>query len=350
MSPYLLSSVEGLNEKQSENSFLLEKTKTYFFYNSYSTLDNGEHQFPFFSLLQHFKSVPASVLTSFGCFGSWLFIISLLFSIIIILQSIFVKHLKLNQTDYNYGVFFFIWTLATTALMIFFITGPSNIGNNIRYVAIALFPFTLLVFSSYNFFFSYLEKNIPNKKYMLLILLFLFFSLTLVIAINTYHTTIKIRGGLLSRHTAIDEMVMLIFTDYYHLNIGENAYQVIGGNIRFCSLEPEYIPLSELVLTEINFFNVAQPVTLDNINKNLNIYNTTYIILLLKPISERNEFSSVNATLLTELRPCDHDSLYCKLKNMFKNEKPFFFLYKINPEIYAPSQNYTVACLDHSPF
>lgn len=104
VSPYVLSSLGGVNENQTGSSLILEKAKAYFFYNSYSTLDTGELQFPFFSVLQHFKSVPASVLTSLGFFGSWLFIIAFISSIIIITLSIFLKQRELTLYGQNYWI------------------------------------------------------------------------------------------------------------------------------------------------------------------------------------------------------------------------------------------------------
>ncbi len=369
-----------------------KNTISYFIFNEDSTLDLGEQGPSLFLPLQHFRAMPKSLLSSFGFLGGWILIIAIIVTIYHLVKYIFLLHYlkdpistedrpppvkdrmvcalrsgrsssflvifhwlrKLSAKPLvktpegnpafmkeKFILFFGLWSGITFLIMLGHL--HDHVFDNPRYVAIALFPFSILAFSCYHTLIEHTKSLVwgqcPRKIHFGV--LFIYALLLSTIVINTYHTSIKFRGGFLSRHIGMDTITKSMYSDYYGTNITNDIYLAMNG---YCEFQSDSVPVRDLSLSELGFtFGASQgEITKENIQKITNNFNIAYLITLFRPLDK--ESIEINATLLKEFRSCDHQSLYCKFKNKIKKDIPFLFLYRVAPQNLSTYKDYSIIC------
>lgn len=342
----------------SEN--ILSNFKHILFYNPYTRIDGGEKVPGIFSFRQYVTTVPGSVLGSLGFFLAWYSIIMLGFFLFF-----FIRAKRKNPEEIknilsvnNYSLILLLWFIFSALLMVFYVN-PGDYSD-IRYAGVAGLPFIMLSVSfSYQvtqYFKNISAQHVPRLSKV--ITPFFFTLIFISILVNIQFTSIYLRGGVGSRHMAMESISKTIAQDLYNQSFDNLLFFAItehsgAGRYLPCIFSAHISP-QNITVTDAYFLSFTRPINEGNISKILAEYSMVYVISFAKPSPVLDSYEGVR--LVKEVIPCDR-GYYCHVKDALKQilnisylqEKYFsreatFFVHKIVREEPSFAKPMTILC------
>ncbi len=313
-------SVLGQQPAQSAIKNFLLDIRTYYFYNPWTNLGQGEQVPAIFSPIFSYFTDAGSLLGTYKFFLGWF----ILFFVICFLIFCFKSLLTHKKIEGGHILFFlFLWHISEIAIMgVYFQPGLFLV---IRYVGIALPSFILITFfCMQRGFDSVTEIVFFKERKRILYLVFIFF-LILTILSNVYSSAIHIRGAGLSRHVLIHDSIIVIYKDYFQKTEVDDT--IFFRIFKFVAPDRE----QEEKLAQIFFTDLA-----DQFGTSYNSQDTVQIQEELKEkgfvyiATYRPEIPFANKQLLATLSACPPEaSLYCFLKDIVRGKAKSFYVYKV---------------------
>lgn len=303
-------------------SDLLLNFRTYYLYNPWTKMGDGELIPALFSPVKSYATAAGSLMGIYNFLLGWMFIILLIFFLISIYQM-YRKEKKIEH--WNYLSFIVLWHFLEVAIMCAYF--QPFFFEVLRYVGIAVPSF--IVFSFYsmqqgiNFILSkwFIQRS-KNVLYYIIVI-----AIVMSIASNFYLSAVQIRGGLLSRHTLIHDSIFVVYTDYFkQQDIDDTIFFRLYHEINYSESRDEEEVLEHLFYTELftEFGNVYDPSNLNEIKQKINESDFVYVATF------REEIPFTHTILLKKISACPpEDSFYCTVKDKIKGQEVFFYVFKV---------------------
>jgi len=287
-------------------------------YNPYTRIDGGEKLPVIFSVKQYLAIIPGSVLGSLGFLLGW-YLIMMIFAFVYYMiksKGSMTRRLKGILPYNDYFIMLLLWLSFSVFLMMIYVL-PSDYSN-IRYVAVTGVPFILAaLYLCYFVSVSLIKKKI---KYISRWIFPLFIILIIVsAAINAHFISTIHRGGIGSRQSGMENIAMTIAQDYYGQIFDNSIFFALTERNAINNPVPcilnEGVPLSEIMVTNVLFLSFTRELTKENINWSLSNHGIVYIA--------SSDQSTIlkdypDASFIREINPCTN-GYYCKLKDFIKN-------------------------------
>lgn len=309
-------------------SELFLSLKTYYLYNPWTKIAEGELLPALFSPIKSYTVAAGSLMGIYKFLFGWVVIVFFIFFLISIYQT-YKKEKKIEC--WNILSFILLWHFLEVAIMTTYF--KPLVFEAIRLIGIATPSFIVFTFYSMQNGLNFIVSKEFAQKYKHIIYCIIIISIMMVIASNFYVSAIQIRGGLLSRHTLIHDSIFVVYKDYFNKQeiddtifftvFDEFSYPLPRdkeealGNLFYTELAAAYgIPYERNNQNEVN--------NIDEINKKIEEKGFVYIATF------KDDVPFQNKVLLAKLSSCPPESsTYCYLKDKIKGQKVFFYVFKI---------------------